>query len=148
MDEKKEQYDNNEGRIRILVVDRHPIVRRQLTQLINHKSGFMVCGEAEDINQAIKVIEEKHVDLAVVDVSLQSTRAAALTEPIRLQHPALPVLSFCVDDEGPCAKSPFSAETERDVVNQRAAENIMAAIGYIQSLLKSQIFGFTVSVRV
>ena len=43
---------------RVLIVDDHPIVRQGLRRLLEKDvSGLTVCGEAEDVREALELVE-------------------------------------------------------------------------------------------
>ncbi|HLH56146.1 MAG TPA: DNA-binding response regulator, partial [Verrucomicrobiae bacterium] len=46
-------------RVRILLVDDHPMVRERLAEIINREPDLMVCAEAEDRHQAIEAISAR-----------------------------------------------------------------------------------------
>ncbi len=58
----------------ILLVDDHPIVREGLADLINHQGGLLVCGTAEEMNQAFEQIEKLTPDLVVLDITLKGSK--------------------------------------------------------------------------
>ena len=94
---------------RILIVDDHPVVRRGLTQLINHEPELVVSAEAENAAQALEVLKKESVDIAVVDVSLNGTNGIQLTEKIKSKYPGLPVLILTIHDEDIYAKRALEA---------------------------------------
>jgi len=53
----------------VLLVDDHSIVRRGLRGLLE-ESGYTVVGEASDGLEALKLAEEVHPDLAILDVGM------------------------------------------------------------------------------
>ena len=57
-------------RFRILLVDPHPLVRERLAEIISREPDLMVCGEAEDWSEAMKVAE------TIASMSLPSVLAA------------------------------------------------------------------------
>jgi DNA-binding NarL/FixJ family response regulator len=128
MNEEKEPHDSHESKTRILIVDDHSIVRRGLVQLINQELDLAVCAEAEDAEQALEVVKEQQVDLAIVDISLIGTNGIKLTEKIKEQRPHLPVLILTMHDEARYADSAFQAGARGYVTKQEAAETIITAI--------------------
>jgi len=66
-----EQSTTAAERTRVFIVDDHPIVRQGLTQMINQEADLMVCGEAEDAQNALQAVAELNPDLVLVDLSLR-----------------------------------------------------------------------------
>ncbi|MGA9041628.1 MAG: response regulator transcription factor, partial [Terriglobales bacterium] len=77
------QRTQESGKIKVFVVDDHPIVRQGLSQLINREPDLMVCGEAEDARTALDAIEPSHPDILIVDVSLDGPDGIELLKTIR-----------------------------------------------------------------
>ena len=53
--------------LRILVVDDHEIVRSLLRHLLEAESGWEVCGEASDGEEAVERSKALHPDIVVMD---------------------------------------------------------------------------------
>jgi len=58
------------GRIKVLIVDDHPLFRQGLRQLVEADSRFELVGEAGDGRSALQLIMEKKPDIAMLDVNL------------------------------------------------------------------------------
>jgi DNA-binding NarL/FixJ family response regulator len=58
------------GRIKVLIVDDHPLFRQGLRQLVEADSRFEFAGEAGDGLVALQMIQEKKPDVAVLDINL------------------------------------------------------------------------------
>lgn len=132
----------------ILIVNEHSIVHHELVRLINRESGLVVCGEADNAVQALHIIKKQRVDLVIVDISLKGITGIQLVEKIRLECPELSVLTISMDNELPCARWAFRAEASDYAINQKAAEQIITAVHYARSLLRSSVFGFTIFVKI
>ena len=126
MNEKNEKY--NIGKSRILIVDDHPSVRQGVTTLVNMESDLIVCAEAEDATRALKILEEKTIDLAIVDISLNGMNGIQLTENIKSKYPNLPVLVLTIHDEACYGKRIREAGAKGYVNKCEGAEIIIAAI--------------------
>jgi len=57
--------------IRILIVEDHPIFRMGMEEMINQECDMTICGHAEDVPGAGKLIERERPDLVIVDLSLK-----------------------------------------------------------------------------
>lgn len=148
VNDKKKQYKTSENKPRILIIDGHHAVCQGLAQLINQETDLGVCVEAKSANQALDVIEKQHPDFAIVDISPASKTSVQLAERIRLRCPNLPILMLSMHDESFYSKGASQSRGKENVINQEAAEQIKGAIRHIQSLLRSNVFGFTVLVKV
>ncbi len=148
VNDKKEQYKKGENKLGILIVNGHPAVRQGLTQLINQEADLGVCVEASSANQALEVVKKQQIDMAIVDISLEKTNSVHTAEKIRLRCPNLPVLIPSMRDEILYAQSTLESEAGEYIVNQEATTKIIKAVRYIQTLLRCQVFGFTVLVKV
>lgn len=148
VDNNKEQQKACDSQARILIVDDHPDVRQVLARLIDHECHLGHCAEAENVNQALTAIEKQQLDFAIVDISPGSETSAKFAERIKLRCPNLPVLVLSIDDEVFYCKNALSGLTPKSDIDQQAAEKIIKAIRYVQSLLKSHVFGFTILVKV
>src|SRR5687768_6578384 len=87
------------GRIKVLLVDDHPLMRQGIKALIAQHSRFEVCGEAESAPRALELVAKLEPDLAIVDISLQSTNGIELTKGLRSQRPSMQVLIISMHDE-------------------------------------------------
>jgi DNA-binding NarL/FixJ family response regulator len=125
---KKTKEHHGTGKSRILIVDDHTVVRQGLILLINQEPDLVVCAEAENATEALKIIEEQPVDLAIVDISLDGTNGIQLTERIKSQCPTMPVLVLTMHDEALYVKRAFQAGAKGYVTKHEAADTIIAAI--------------------
>jgi DNA-binding NarL/FixJ family response regulator len=142
-----DEKNTDENKTRILIVDNDTVVRQKLIPLINRESDLLVCAEAEDANQALEAIETQQVDFAIVNIPPRQTGAPVLTEKIKLQCPSLPVLILSIHEESLHNFQALTPETQEDETEFMMFEKIITAIRYVQSLLKSQISGFSIFVK-
>jgi DNA-binding NarL/FixJ family response regulator len=126
--EEKQQQDNGNNKVKILIVDDHSIVRKGLTQLINQEPDLSVYGEAESAMEALAAIEEQSFDLAVVDISLDDINGIQLTEKINSLWPNLPVLILTMHTEAVYAERALRAGAAGYITKNEAAEKIVTAI--------------------
>ena len=55
---------------RVLIVDDHPVARQGLAMAIGRDSDLEVCGEAERIADALRLVESERPDVVIIDLSL------------------------------------------------------------------------------
>lgn len=125
------------SKIRVLIVDDHPITRHGLKQLVNQQTDLVVCGEAHDAGNAIALLGEFRPDVAIVDVALGSTSGLDLTKNLRTSAPNLPILIVSMHDEALYADRALRAGAMGYVMKQDAAEKVVIAIRH---LLRGEFF--------
>src|SRR5690348_824771 len=84
---------------RILIVDDHPIVREGLVSLLSKQPDFEICGEAEDVNSALKLVNEAKPHVATIDISLKSGDGLDLIRRIAKRDPTIRLVACSLYDE-------------------------------------------------
>lgn len=113
---------------RIGLVDDHPIVRRGLTQLIEDEDDLSVCGEAEDVASALRLVEETSPDVLIVDIILKESNGLDLTARLHQQYQSLPCLIVSMHDEYIFAERALRAGARGYVMKQHGDELVVTAI--------------------
>jgi len=78
-------------RIRVLVIDDSPVMRRVLTELIGQAPGFEVVGAAQDATVARDMIRKLNPDVLTLDVEMPKIDGFEFLEKLMRVHP-MPVL--------------------------------------------------------
>jgi DNA-binding NarL/FixJ family response regulator len=125
------------AKLKVLLVDDHPITRQGMKALVNQQPNLEVCGEADNAAYAIELVGRLQPDLAIVDIALKTTNGIELTKNIKVQSPNLPVLIVSMHDEGLYAERALRAGAMGYLMKQEASEKIIAAI---QRLLQGEIY--------
>jgi DNA-binding NarL/FixJ family response regulator len=113
---------------RVFIVDDHPIVRQGLAQMINQEVDLTVCGEAEDVQNALEAIAELHPDLVLVDLSLKGGSGLDLLKALRTRASMLPVLVVSMHDESLYVERVLRAGARGYIMKQEATDTMMHAI--------------------
>lgn len=112
----------------VFLVDDHPLVRDWLTQLINRESDLEVCGDASTAEEAIERIGRSKPDLAVIDISLQSTSGLDLIKSLRPLFPKTFLIVLSMHEETVYAERALRAGARGYVIKRETTEQIIAAI--------------------
>jgi DNA-binding NarL/FixJ family response regulator len=113
---------------RVLIVDDHPLMRQGLTQLINQQPDLVVCGEAEDVPEALRQTSELKPDVVIVDLSLRGSDGIQLIRSLHLQYSQLPVLVLSMHDEAIHAERALKAGAWGYVMKQEATNQVLSAV--------------------
>ncbi len=87
------------GKIRIVVVDDHPLFRQGVLDSFSLESDFEIVGQADTGEKALEVIREVRPDVAVLDVNLPGINGQQVTRQIVSEDlPTKVVLVTAYDD--------------------------------------------------
>jgi len=79
-------------RVRLLLVDDHPVVRRGLRFCLEQHPHLEIVGEAADGQEALRKAKELAPDIVVMDLDLPRLDGVAATEALRKRLPHIKVL--------------------------------------------------------
>jgi len=83
-------------KIKILVADDHPVVRKGLQSCLGRQDRLKIVGEASDGDEALKKTRELSPDVVLMDISMPGMNGLAVTEVLRKDHPDVKVLVLSV----------------------------------------------------
>ena len=124
-------------KIKVFVIDDHPLVREWLATLLNRQSDFQVCGEASSGQQAIKLIATAKPDIAIVDISLEGGSGIELIKGIKASYPNVVMVVLTMHDESLYAERVLRAGARGYVMKREATKNIIPAI---RRVLEGKLF--------
>ena len=124
-------------KIRILLVEDHPLVRQGMKTLLSQKGRFEVCGEAESAPQALELVAKSNPRLAIVDITLKSTNGIELTKDIRVLSPATQVLVVSAHGENVYAERALRAGAMGYLMKDEPAEIMITAI---DTVMRGEVF--------
>ncbi len=122
---------------RILLVDDHPIVRRGLCMMINSDPELEVCGEADGIVEAIRMIHDQNPDLVVIDISLKDGSGIELIKQIKSQNATTKMLVSSMHEETLFSDRALHAGAKGYISKQEAPDKIVEAI---HTILNGKIY--------
>jgi DNA-binding NarL/FixJ family response regulator len=124
-------------KVRILVVEDHPVVRQGLAQLINAEPDLVVCGEAETAADALKAVAAQQPDVVIIDLSLKGTSGLELIKDVKVRHPRLPMLVLSMSDENIYAERALRAGARGYMMKEEATDKVLVAI---RRVLTGQVY--------
>jgi len=120
-------------RIKVYIVDDHPVVRQGLSLLLSMEPDLVCCGQAETILEAMRGIETTRPDVAVVDLSLRGASGLELVKKLHACHPELPVVVLSMHDETLYAERVLKAGAMAYVMKDEAQCTILTAIRKVKA---------------
>jgi DNA-binding NarL/FixJ family response regulator len=118
---------------RVIIVDDHPIFRMGMAELLNQEADFVVCGLAEDIGSARKMIQDRAPDLAIVDITLAGDNGLDLVKELSAGKQSLPILVLSMHDEQVWAERAIRAGARGYIMKKEASENVISALRNIRA---------------
>jgi DNA-binding NarL/FixJ family response regulator len=115
-------------KIKILLVDDHPIVRDGLTLRIQRQPDLVVCGEADSCAKALAQVAACRPDLIVADLVLKDGSGLDLIRDLKIRSPQLPVLVLSMQDEKVYALRAIRAGARGYLMKQEAADKVIEAL--------------------
>src|SRR4051794_13914425 len=86
------------GRLRIMIVDDHEMIRKGVRSLIETVAHWVVCAEAGDAREALRVASDARPDVAVLDVSMPVMNGVELIAELKKLLPKLEILVLTMHD--------------------------------------------------
>jgi DNA-binding NarL/FixJ family response regulator len=120
-------------KIKILLVDDHPLVREGMANLILQQPDLEVCGEAASEPQALQLIGVSQPDVAVVDISLENGSGIELIKSIKVMYPAVAMLVLSMHEESLYAERALRAGARGYLMKREAAKKVIQGIRAVQA---------------
>jgi len=83
-------------KIKVLVVDDHPVVRKGLQSCLSRQERLKIVGEASDGDEALRKTRDLAPDIVLMDIDLPRMNGLAVTELLRKEQPNVKVLVLSV----------------------------------------------------
>jgi len=129
-----DQSDGKDNaRIRVLIVDDHPLVRESLKKIIQGEPDLTVCGEAEDREQALEIVSATRPRLAIVDLTLKNSHGLELIKDLQERFPEVQSLVLSMHDEMIHAERAIRAGARGYITKNEVPAKILLAIRKILS---------------
>jgi DNA-binding NarL/FixJ family response regulator len=118
----------NPPRLRVFLVDDHPIVLAGVKALVQADDDLEVIGEARDGRTALRLAIELNPDIAVLDISLPGLSGTKLAEQLRLACPKCKLLALTVHEDRSYLRQLLEIGVLGYVVKRSATDELIRAI--------------------
>lgn len=117
--------------IRILLVDDHTLFRSGLKALLSRQADFEVVGEASDGLEGVKLAEQLHPDLVLLDLDMPAMSGIeALAQMVEMNHD-MPVVMLTVSEDAEDLKEAFVLGARGYLVKNIEADYLVSSIRQI-----------------
>ena len=122
---------------KVVLVEDHPMFRERLAQLIDKDLEMSVVGETDNVQDALKIIEENTPDVVIVDISLRGSGGLELIKELKARAIDAPTLVLSMHSEFLYAQRSLQAGARGYVSKDEDASQVMLAI---RKVLAGQIY--------
>lgn len=118
-------------RIKVIIVDDHPLFRQGLRQVIEADSRFHLVGEAGDGDSGLRLIQEKKPAIAVLDVSLPKLSGLEVTRQVRSKKLPTSIIILTMYKEEETFNQALDLGGKGFVLKENAVEDIVNSLAKV-----------------
>jgi DNA-binding NarL/FixJ family response regulator len=115
-------------KVRILIADDHPAIRKSVRSLLEDHPLFEVCGEAIDGKNAIKQAEELKPDVVVLNVKMPGLNGFEAAREIRKSIPETAIVMLSANADHHLAEAARQIGVRAYVAKTKAGMALIEAI--------------------
>lgn len=121
------------AKIRILLLEEHPLLRYGLAQYLNSQPDMVVCGEADNISDAREKIDELKPQLVLTALRLGTGDSLEFVKSLNSERPTLLILVYSAFEETIFAERALRAGADGYLMKKSPKEELLTAIREILS---------------
>jgi DNA-binding NarL/FixJ family response regulator len=116
------------AKIKVLIVDDHPLFRQALRQMVSTDSRFELIGEAGDGETALRLILEKKPDVAVLDVDVPRLSGLEIASKLQGKRSPTRLVILTMHKEEEIFNRAVDMGVKGFVLKENAVEDILKAL--------------------
>jgi DNA-binding NarL/FixJ family response regulator len=115
-------------KVKLLIVDDHPVFRRGLREIIAEDSRFQIVGETSDGATALRLVKECKPDIAVVDIDMPLMNGLETVREFQENEFSVKVIFLTMYKEEDMFNAAMDLGVKAYIVKDDAADEILAAL--------------------
>ena len=122
-----------DSKVKLLIVDDHPVFRRGLREIIEESSAFRIIGEASDGETAVRMAAELKPNIAVVDIDLPRLNGLEVVRALQKMELSVSVVFLTMYKEEDMFNAAMDLGAKAYVLKENAANEIVTALEKVDS---------------
>jgi two-component system nitrate/nitrite response regulator NarL len=122
------QENKMKKRIKLLLVDDHPVVRKGISSCLARHEHLQVVGEAGDGDEAIRKARELMPDIILMDIDMPEMTGLTVTEVLRKEIPKVKVLILSMHSNSEYVMRIIQSGASGYVLKEAPTEELVRAI--------------------
>jgi DNA-binding NarL/FixJ family response regulator len=135
------------ARIKVIIVDDHPLFRQGLRQVVEADPRFELVAEAGDGASALRLIQQHAPDIAVLDVNLPDESGLELARKLQARKSRIRVIMLTMHKEEETFNQAMDLGVRGFVLKENAIQDILngiVAVAHGEHYLSPSISGYLV----
>src|SRR5712675_2208789 len=120
------------SRIKLLLVDDHPVVRRGISSCLAQQERLAIIGEAADGLEAVRKAKELSPDIILMDIDMPRMNGLAVTEALRKDLPNVKVLILSMHSNTEYVLRIIQSGARGYVLKEASPEELVKAIETVE----------------
>lgn len=116
------------NKINIIIADDHPIFRRGLVELISVIPQFSICGEAEDGNAAMELIQKQNPKIAILDINMPGMNGFDIAKKVKAQKLPVNIIFLTMYNEEELFNKAMDLGVKGYILKECAAKDILDCV--------------------
>jgi DNA-binding NarL/FixJ family response regulator len=117
----------------VIVADDHPLFRQGLVVALGTQARFEVVGEASNGEEAMQLVRDRDVDVAIIDVLMPKQSGISLATDLRQLRPSCRVLGLSVIDEPGLIADMLRAQASGFALKTQPFEELLEALDHVMA---------------
>ncbi len=113
---------------RVLIVDDHAFIRRGVQTILHPFPEWEVCGEADNGNDAMRMVDELKPEVIIMDVSMPGLNGIEATRAIRKTHPDVKIVFLTLHESADLVRNAFRAGARGYLLKTDAEQELVRAL--------------------
>lgn len=115
-------------KLKLLIVDDHPVFRRGLREIIEERKTFQIIGEAADGKSALAMLPQLRPDVIVLDIDMPHINGLEVARLLQREKSPIRVIFLTMYKDEDLYNAAMDAGVKAYVLKENAGEEIIGAL--------------------